>query len=370
MKEKKKVLIIGNGVSRLELKYKDFIRNWTDEIWVCNRAYLEHNDFQKFTRMIGDFNPCNSAVTYKYKHNLNFDIYLRYEGWRHKIHQSKQVKQLDVPDEYRADSGSTFVIQAILEKYDEIYVVGMDLGGADIYVTGLYKEDKSDWVDWWRRVAKDFSLDKVTFIGMDHKKFILSDNPRNSYAKVYLEGKDHLSRGFKCSDNLLIIGNGESRLLHTDIIHNWKDDLWVCDKLYLQYYGEIIIDRVMTAHTGIAILSYLFKQKNELNYQIYTNKFVKNYSKEVHCFSDTSTARNIPKNKWCTYSIVINQALVEGYKKINIIGFDSLSDEAKPKKTYDKKFIAEYKLIYKEQKIKDIKTLNFIGESQGFLHII
>ncbi len=153
MFNKKSVLILGNGESRID--HEKFIKNWENEIWVCNRCYLEHKNFKNFTRMIGDFDPCNKAVIYKQQHNLNFDIYLRYEGWRNRLTYSKQIKKLDVPDKYRADSGSTFVIQAIMEGY-EIHVVGMDLGGRDIYVKGLHKEDKSDWVDWWRRVARDY----------------------------------------------------------------------------------------------------------------------------------------------------------------------------------------------------------------------
>jgi len=45
----KKVLLLGNGISRL--LYKDYINKWKGEIWACNRAFLEYGD--RITRIAG-----------------------------------------------------------------------------------------------------------------------------------------------------------------------------------------------------------------------------------------------------------------------------------------------------------------------------
>lgn len=112
-----KVLILGNGKSRLKLK--DFIKNWKDEIWVCNKGYLESLSLSNITRVYS-VHPevIQDAQKYKDDNNLIFNVhgpggvpFLKNKGW---------------------SSGSQALLDALLEKRD-ISVVGFDFGGPDVY---------------------------------------------------------------------------------------------------------------------------------------------------------------------------------------------------------------------------------------------
>jgi len=353
----KRVLILGNGVSRL--KYEDFIKDWEDEIWVCNYAYKEYYKFKNFTRMIGDWRPCNDAVEFRRLYNLKFDIYIRYAGWHNKkfLTHPNEVKKLSIDEEYVRDSGSSFVVQALIEDYDEIYLLGFDLGGPDIYVRHLARENKADWVVFWRKIAKDFGLDKITFIGVNHKEFILSNRPADSYAKLYLKRKNHLYYELKKSYKVLIIGNGNSYSQHLDFVKKWGYEIWVCDKQFTQYRNFPRIDRVGTYHAGFAILAYLFRTKHKLLYDIYTSADTKKYKDKMIYFNDSHWILTRPRNKWSTYKLMIAQALDEGYGHIYVLGFDSNKSK---NISYSNTFIGEYKNLHKLYPT-EIKHVHFVG---------
>ena len=107
-----------------------------------------------------------------------------------------------------------------------------------------------------------------------------------------------------------------------------------------------------------------------MDYQIYTSKHTKAYSKKVHIFNNMNIPGSMPKNKWGTYSLTIDQALSEHYNSVNLIGFDTLSEGANSHKMYDRKFILEYKIIHKLRKLNYIKRLKFVGEPKNFLQDI
>jgi len=183
-----KVLILGNGVSRKN--YVKFIQEWEGEIWACNSAFLElaNGSLPRLDRLIGDYVALKIAVKYKRKYRLKMAIY----GKNKRSWELPGVQQLTLPKHFYAESGSTLVAAALYEGYKEVKVLGFDLGGMDLYVQHHERKDKSKWIKNWRKIANHFGLDRVEFIGKDHKPYILSNLPEDLYAKHYLEGKNHL----------------------------------------------------------------------------------------------------------------------------------------------------------------------------------
>ena len=356
MEDKKSVLILGNGTSRLE--YKDFIQNWKDEIWGCNRAFLElaTGELPHLDRLIGDVCALKLASEYKQKNNATFEIFVRKDFHASQI--NGDVKVVTIAETYVKDSGTTFVVQALSEGYDDIVLVGFDLGGSDIYIANHELKNKRIWVDRWRKIAKDFGLDRITFMGTDHKKFILSKIPSSEYVKKYIKGRNHLEDVLKRDDSVLILGNGTSRLQHKNFIQNWKGEIWVITRGYEEYKELPRIDRVGSVHASSLIKAYDCKVTHNLNYYLFSSKLISKYENTIHVFSNSQG--------WASGPLMVQQALIEKYNDIQLLGFDfGGSDIYQDHFLHGGNFINQFKIIYKTYPNTD--NIHFIGKHPGFL---
>lgn len=180
-KNEKKVLILGNGLSRLS--YNDFIEQWEYEIWGCNFVYADWG--WKLTRITGHVDVMAEAKIYKEENNY------KYEFWGGNLGQFEFDKKFTCDNQFLKDSGTTFVAQALEEKY-KIYCLGFDLGGRDMYSQNHHTMNKTNWVLRWRIIANTYGLDDIHFIGHNHKPFILGKESAHSYANRYLTGKPHI----------------------------------------------------------------------------------------------------------------------------------------------------------------------------------
>lgn len=248
----------------------------------------------------------------------------------------KGVKYPKGPKNKLSDSGTAFVIHAIEEGYDEIYLIGFDLGGKDIYQHKHHLRNKKSWVKNWRYILEKYGLDKVHFIGYDHKKILLSKLPDDYYAKQYMRGKDHLENYYteiadnyseeyknkaskqynnKKSNRVLILGNGKSRN-STDVkrfIKNWTGELWGCNKIYTEYTMLPKLDRVGTVYNNILNDIRNEKEKKNVKYEIYTD--IEDGEQDVKLFQNLSIS-NLTSTK------LIEQAIYEEYEEIYLAGFD------------------------------------------------
>jgi len=319
----KEVLIIGNGISRLE--HQDFIQKWQGEIWTCNWAFKDLID-KKIPRidiLIGDKDALKEAYRAKKRYKLNYKLLCK----NTKALSIPEVKKVEIPERYIKDSGSTLVVKALYENYGKIFLVGFDLGGKDIYVKNHERRNKSKWVDNWRKIARVFGLERIHFVGIDHKPFILSEMPINSYARKYMNGEDHLKENFfvnypvksyqeenvKRTNNVLILGNGRSRenSLNRRFIKNWREEIWVCNDAYYREYNNLNrIDRVGTRFTHLVFDMLEFKEKHNLDYDVYT---IEKVNKDVKLFYT---------NSFKTGMLLLVQALYEEYDMIWLSGFD------------------------------------------------
>jgi len=167
-----KVLILGNGISRL--LYYDFILNWKNEIWACNFAFKEFGHI--LNRLTGHGWVMEEAEKEKIKRGWKFEIWCGDFPVTH--------KKFTVNERFLSDSGTTLVAQALEENY-EVYLCGFDLGGFDILSPGKIRR-KDHWVRRWHSINKWYGLNSVEFIGHDHKVFIENGGSTRKYSRDYV----------------------------------------------------------------------------------------------------------------------------------------------------------------------------------------
>mgnify|MGYP005838820931 CR=1 FL=1 len=187
----KKVLIVGNGTSRQDPIVSQFVKNWTEhELWACNWAFREYEsgELPRLDVLVGDYTALVEAAPFIQERHWKIKIY----GKNARSYSIPGVSQIPMDQQFVRDSGTTAVAFALSSKFEEVYIAGFDMGGPDIYQQKHERRNKSIWVDNWRRLNRVFGLDNVSFVGYDHKPFILSDKPADTYAKVYMKGKNHL----------------------------------------------------------------------------------------------------------------------------------------------------------------------------------
>lgn len=188
----KAVLILGNGISRLS--YSDFIQSWAQsggEVWAANYAFREFGPI--ITRIAGHKEAMVEAVAYRAEHGLSYEIWGGNTG---RVLPGSRV--FTVPPKWLRDTGSTLVAQALHEGYERIVCCGYDFGGPDVLSPGLWRQDKRNWIERWQEIYRQWGLDRVEFVGHDHKPYIVSTigNRRKirDYSSRYLRGLPHIDR--------------------------------------------------------------------------------------------------------------------------------------------------------------------------------
>jgi len=151
----KKMLLIGNGVSRLQDYVIQYINDWEDDIWIFNLGYLDFG--KRATRWSGHKELIEVVYQYKQFHKAKYIIY---------TNEITDIPHNQFSHEELYDSGYTAVKQSIIEGFD-CYLVGFDLGGADVYSPGHEKLNKKIWQ---KRMYDIYSKNKevIHFIGVDH----------------------------------------------------------------------------------------------------------------------------------------------------------------------------------------------------------
>ena len=306
-KEYKKVMIIGNGVSRLD--YQKEIAEWDGEIWGCNSIYLEiaSGSLQRLDRVIGDKDAVKKAIQYKNKYGYNYIVYNKF------VVKKKDIPgaiPITIPKRFVRDSGSTLVAMAIIEGYDDIVCVGFDLGGKDIYVKDHDKKNKSTWIRNWRRLAYDLCIDKVRFLGKDHKPYIISRDSETAYADKYLRGENHLGyiekSNVKFDEKVLIIDKKELNKEEKLFVDEWEgEEIWA-------FGNKFEHDK---------ITRYFIENERQANKLIRGRSIDKKFS--VYSFSpiEVEDVKYIKeeRSEWNKFVLTILQAMYENYKEIYIV---------------------------------------------------
>lgn len=179
----KKMLLIGNGVSRLKPEVQKYIQDWIDnntgEIWIFNYAYKEFG--KKATRWSGHVELLPEVNKYKKMKKAKFEIY---------TNTQTKIKHTEYTHDYLLDSGSAAVRQALIDGFD-CYLVGFDLGGADVYCPEHFKINKTGWVKRMYQIWFS-NQDRVHFIGIDHSQIFES----RRFHEYYLKYKDGIDKRY------------------------------------------------------------------------------------------------------------------------------------------------------------------------------
>lgn len=207
----KRVLILGNGISRLLFHAE--IEAWPDEVWGCNFAYQEYP--HELTRLSGHGVNMPDAVKYAEEHGHNYSIYAGNLG-----RCPCESVSFTCPPELRKDSGTTLVAQALHEGY-RVSCTGFDMGGRDIGSRNHHTKAKHNWIRRWQALYHVYNrLEAVEFWGHDHKPIIASSdgNAVVEYGRMYRDNKPHLDDDEYRALYFLFFGVSEYPAKRTELV--------------------------------------------------------------------------------------------------------------------------------------------------------
>jgi hypothetical protein len=145
----KKVLIL--GTDKLNCGDSNFIKDWSDEIWVCNKTY-ELFKYLPRLNLVAAVNEENARLAYKYRieNNLKYRIITS--------------NQLDIPvEKFKKYIGYKTIIecihQALLENYDVIYLLGINLSN-----------DQSCFMNQYNNLIKEYGSERIVVIKHTNKE--------------------------------------------------------------------------------------------------------------------------------------------------------------------------------------------------------
>lgn len=197
------VLIVGNGISRL--LYEDVILGWDGEVWGCNNIYRERAIAPKLTLLAGHTEVLAEAAEYRDKHGLKYQTLCGLLG------QKGFDRPATCPSEFRKNSGTTLVAQALHDGFDAV-LCGFDMGGPDIWSPGMERQHKQVWVRRMRDVVRRYGPSRVRFVGFDHLPFLEMRKHDHRYAERYLKGKPHIpDPGYVAVHQMIYGGSGVMR---------------------------------------------------------------------------------------------------------------------------------------------------------------
>lgn len=111
--------------------------------------------------------------------------------------------------------------------------------------------------------------------------------------------------------NVLILGNGISRLAYVDLIKAWIGEVWGCNRIYLDF--PKILTRI-TGHENVMQDAKKCREENQHNYEIWGGHLGANKAAE-------KTFNCLPQFKKDSGITMVAQGLHEGHN-ITVCGFD------------------------------------------------
>ena len=116
---------------------------------------------------------------------------------------------------------------------------------------------------------------------------------------------------------VLILGNGISRLLHEDLIESWEGELWGCNYIYKEFGDRL--DR-LTGHVSVLAEALQYREEHGCHFELWfggLGAFPEGAGRD-YCKKFTSR-REHHKDSGTT---IVSQALEEAFDRILVCGFD------------------------------------------------
>ncbi len=111
---------------------------------------------------------------------------------------------------------------------------------------------------------------------------------------------------------VLILGNGISRLLHEDTIRSWPGELWGCNYAFREFGPQLTR---LTGHVAVLREARAYRDQHGFAYQIWGGH-LSGIDPDMHAFT---CPRQFCKDSGTT---LVAQAFEEGYERIRVVGFD------------------------------------------------
>ncbi|MGA2435541.1 MAG: hypothetical protein ABSG25_09670 [Bryobacteraceae bacterium] len=150
-------------------------------------------------------------------------------------------------------------------------------------------------------------------------------------------------------NEIIILGNGNSRLNHQDFLVNMNLKIWVSNLAFKEHLILPRIDLVGTVHNFVLEEAIKYKKENNLNYEILYMNIIPELKKDYNIFSH-----------YLGYSSgteLVNEALLRGYDKLYLLGFDSLNgkdDCLYTGKVVIKNFVEQMRIIKEKNKLTQV----------------
>jgi len=112
---------------------------------------------------------------------------------------------------------------------------------------------------------------------------------------------------------VLILGNGASRIFYRDFINKWEGEMWACNRAYRDFGQDLTR---LTGHQKVLAEAEKFRDVNGWKYEIWGGHHGAILSENWHRFS---APVELLKDSGST---LVAQALEEKYDKILVCGFD------------------------------------------------
>lgn len=323
----REVLVLGNGISRL--RYQFFIDNWKGELWICNRAY---HDFPHADRLCGHKAILREAHGYNFKGEIwtNISRWVRKMGDEFPEYMKDFTTETGLVKQHQMDAGTTLVACAVHEGYRRVFVCGFDLGGADVYWEGHKHSKRKYWLERWRQISIKLGLERVFFIGKDWKPFLLNfDRSYNEIAPLVVKG-GHVLENRRL---LIYANNGKDIVEYIKAMTSAPSLIWVVGDCFLGGgVRRLNIDRILVLNMEKA------KEAEDLFPEA-----------EIYCLERSEEYREfytVHEDKPLIYHVV-EQAMLEGFKAINMVGEKDCYDACMG---LDEKYKIGYSVLYKEDK--------------------
>src|SRR5208282_5558142 len=124
------VLILGNGVSRLE--HMDYVNKFNGPIYGSNWVFkdLIEGSLKRLDKLNGDWDALEKAEEAKRQYGFNYELWAFSPN---AYHIPGVIKNASIMPKYDSNSGLRWIVKCLIDKVDKIFLVGFDFGGKDLY---------------------------------------------------------------------------------------------------------------------------------------------------------------------------------------------------------------------------------------------
>jgi hypothetical protein len=158
---KDKIMILGNGKSRLKPSVQKIISKWRYGIWVCNLAYQEKNDIENITAVgCKEKEIIQKALQFKKDNVYDYEVFILDNK---NIEESSDEKLYYFKEQRNWSTGALLLLEAVYQEFGEIILAGFDFDNTNIYNNN--EENGELFKKQFLSISKEFGIKNISFLG-------------------------------------------------------------------------------------------------------------------------------------------------------------------------------------------------------------